>query len=267
MGFARPVRQPIGTTVMRFVLCLATLLWTLPGVAAADPLRIGVEADNAPFESMGPDGAVHGFDIDLANAMCRQAKLQCRWVNMDFDGMIAALNDHRIDAVMSEMSVTPERAKRVLFTDPVTSTGAVLVVAKGSGITDDARTLKGKTVGVQSGTTHEHYAKSVLAPAAEVQVYQSQLQAFQDLTAGRIDATLCDEGAAYDWIKSNGGYQMAGPPIVDPAVFGTGTAMALRSGDTAMAATMNAALKAVIADGTYARINKDYFPFSVAPHA
>jgi lysine-arginine-ornithine-binding protein len=244
-------------------VALVTLAW--PGLAAAETLRIGVEADNAPFESVGPDGALHGFDIDLGNAMCRQAKVSCQWVNMDFDGMIAALNDHRIDAVMSEMSVTPERAGRVLFTEPVTRTGAVLVAADGSGISDDPKTLAGKTLAVQSGTTHERYARAKLAPATDVTVYQSQLQAFQDLTAGRADATLCDEGAAYDWIKRNPGYHMAGPPIEDPAIFGTGTAMALRQGDTADAAMMNAAFDALIKNGTYARINKAYFPFSVAP--
>lgn len=250
---------------MRLLHLFALLISLLPAFAFADPLRIGVEADNAPFESVGPDGQLHGFDIDLGNAICRVAHLDCRWVNMDFDGMIAALNDHRIDAVLSEMSVTPERAQRVLFTDPVTSTGAVLVAAKDSGITDDPKTLKGKTVAVQSGTTHERYAKTKLAPSVDVQVYQSQLQAFQDLTAGRADATLCDEGAAFDWIRNHPDYHMAGPPIADPAIFGTGTAIALRQGDTAMAAKMNAALKTLMADGTYARINKTYFPFSVAP--
>ena len=233
---------------------------------ASEPLRIGTEADNAPFESIGPDGQPHGFDIDLADAVCKRAGLTCRWINMDFDGMIAALDAHRIDIVMSEMSVTPERAKRVLFTDPVSSTGAVIVTATGSGITDDPATLKGKTIGVQSGTTHEAYSKTKFAGVADVQVYQSQIQAFQDLTAGRIDATVCDQGAAFDWLRHNpSGYHMAGPPLQDPAIFGTGTAMAVRLGDTALADKLDAALKSLTADGTYARINRAYFPFSIAP--
>ena len=245
----------------------ALALLLLSASSAAEPTRIGTEADNAPFESIGPDGQPHGFDIDLADAVCRRAGLTCRWVNMDFDGMIAALDAHRIDVVMSEMSVTPERSRRVLFTDPVSSTGAVIVTASGSGITDDPATLKGKTVGVQSGTTHEVYAKTKLAPFAAVQVYQSQIQVFQDLTSGRIDATLCDEGAAFDWLRHVGaGYRMAGPPLQDPAIFGTGTAMAVRLGDTATADRLNAALRSLMADGTYARINKAYFPFSIAPH-
>ncbi len=248
---------------------LALLLAVPLGAArAAEPLRIGTEADNAPFESLGPDGQLRGFDIGLGNAICKRAGLSCHWVNMDFDGMIAALNAHQIDIVLSDMSVTPQRAKQVLFTDFVSSTGAVLVTATGSGVTDDLATLKGKTVGVQSGTTHEIYAKQKLAPTADIQIYQSQLQAFQDLTSGRIDATLCDQGAAFDWLQhGESGYHMAGPPLNDPAIFGTGTAMAVRLGDTETARRLNAALHALVADGTYARINKTYFPFSVAPHA
>ena len=233
---------------------------------ASEPVRIGTEADNAPFESVGPDGQLHGFDIDLGNAVCRRAALSCRWVNMDFDGMIAALDAHRIDVVLSEMSVTAERAKRVLFTDPVSSAGAVLVTVNGSGVSDDPATLKGRTLGVQSGTTHETYAKQVLSRFADIQVYQSQIQAFQDLTSGRIDATLCDQGTAFDWLQHHrAGYHLAGEPIQDAGIFGTGTAMAVRLGDTATASKLNAALRSLVADGTYARINKAWFPFSVAP--
>lgn len=234
---------------------------------AADTLRIGTEADDAPFETIGPDGKPSGFDIDLGNAICARAKLTCTWVNMDFDGLIPALDAHRIDAAMSQMSVTPEREKRVLFTTPVSRTDGVLVAMTGSGITDDSASMKGKTVGVQSGTTHETYAKSVLAKYADIRVYQTQLQAFQDLLAGRIDVTLCDQGAAYEWLKAHSGtFAFAGAPISDPAVFGTGTAIALRRGDEALKSRLERALVEIYGDGTYSRINAKYFPFSIAPH-
>ncbi len=234
------------------------------GAADAD-LRLGVEADNAPFESVGPDGALRGFDIDLGNAICARAHYHCTWVNMDFDGLIPALAAHRIDAADSEMSVTQARSGRVLFTLPVARTAAVMVAPKGSSVTDAPASLAGKTIGVQSGTTHETYAKEKLAPATTVEVYQSQLQAFQDLADGRIDATLCDEGAASDWIGRQSGFAIVGKPIDDPAVFGSGTAIALRLGDTATKARLDAAIRAVLADGTYATINRRWFPFSIAP--
>ena len=243
------------------------LLAGLSSSVAAETFRIGTEADDAPFESMGPDGKPAGFDIDIGNAVCARAKLTCQWVNMDFDGLIAALDAHRIDAALSQISVTPDRSKRVLFTEATSRTSGVLVATIGSGITDDVKTLKGKTVGVQSGTTHETYAKTVFAPAGgTVQVYQTQLQAFQDLLAGRIDVTLCDQGAAFLWLESHAGtFGFAGKPISDPAVFGTGTAIALRTGDTVMKRKIDDALNSMFVDGTYAAINAKYFPFSIAP--
>lgn len=243
------------------------LLAVVTRPAVAETIRIGTEADDAPFESMGPDGKPAGFDIDIGNAICARAKLTCQWVNMDFDGLIAALNAHRIDAALSQISVTPDRAKRVLFTEPTSRTSGVLVATIGSGVTDDPKSLRGKTLGVQSGTTHEIYAKQVFAPAgATVQVYQTQLQAFQDLRAGRIDATLCDQGAAFMWLEAHAGtYGFAGKPISDPSVFGTGTAIALRLGDTVLKRKLDDALHSLYVDGTYAAINAKYFPFSIAP--
>ncbi len=262
MMFARP-----GRFALAFLLLAPLLATASSPAAAAETIRIGTEADDAPFESVGPDGQPAGFDIDVGNALCARAKLACQWVNMDFDGLIAALDAHRIDAALSQISVTPDRSKRVLFTEPTSRTSGVLVATIGSGITDDVKTMKGKTVGVQSGTTHETYARMAFAPAgATVQVYQTQLQAFQDLLAGRIDVTLCDQGAAYLWLEAHAGtFGFAGKPISDPSVFGTGTAIALRTGDTVMQRKLDDALHSIYGDGTYAAINAKYFPFPIAP--
>ncbi len=253
--------------VLVLVVALAATVAGRTGLAAGPPIRFGTEADDAPFASVGPDGALRGFDIDLGDAICAHAHLRCVWVNMDFDGLIPALAAHRIDVADSEMSVTAARARRVLFTLPVTATAAVLVVPKGSAVTDQTSSLAGKTVGVQSGTTHEVYANTVLRAVATVQDYQTEEEAFQDLADGRIDATLCDRGVASDWLARPGhaGFMVAGKPIDDPAVFGTGTALALRPGDTALKATLDAAIRAMLADGTYAAINHRYFSFSIAP--
>ncbi len=246
---------------------LACLLVVLSSVAAgAETIRIGTEADDAPFETIGPDGKPAGFDIDVGNAICARAKLTCQWVNMDFDGLVAALDAHRIDAAISQISVTSDRAKRVLFTKPVSRTAGVLVATIGSGVTDDPKTLKGKTIGVQSGTTHETYAKLAFSRFGTVQVYQTQLQAFQDLLAGRIDVTLCDQGAAFKWLEAHAGtFGLVGKPISDPSVFGTGTAVALRLGDNALKKKFDDGLAAIYGDGTYSGINARYFPFSIAP--
>ncbi len=186
---------------------------------------------------------------------------------MDFDGLIPALNAHKIDAALSQMAVTDARKQSVDFSDLVTSAPARFVAARNSGITDDPATLKGKTIGVQSGTTHERYVNEKLAGIADAKSYQNQDDAFLDLQAGRIDATLCDQSYGWDWLQKNGkaDYDFAGKPITDPAIFGAGTAIAVRKGDDATRNALNKALAALVADGTLQKIYASYFPFNVRP--
>ena len=173
-------RTTVSFVLMLFVAppCVAAL--ASAAAAAGNAVRIGTEADDAPFEIIGPDGALHGFDIDLGNALCARAHLRCTWVNMDFDGLIPALGAHRIDAAMSQISVTPARARAVLFTSPVSATESVVVAPTDSTIRNaDPSSLRGHTIGVQSGTTHQIYARTVLGAAVTVQVYQTQ-QEYRD---------------------------------------------------------------------------------------
>lgn len=234
---------------------------------AAETVRIGTEADYAPFEYKDANGVLKGMEIDIGNAICAREKLQCTYVNMDFDGLIPALQAHKIDAALSQMSITPAREKSVAFTHPVTNVEGRFIAPKGSSITDAPATLKGKTIGVQSGTTHETYANEKLKGIATIKVYQSQDQAFADLQAGRIDATLCDQTIGYDWLQKTGksDFQFVGKPLTDKAIFGDGTGIAVRKDDTALLAKLNDGLAKIMADGTYKKINAAYFPFSIAP--
>ena len=233
--------------------------------AQGDVVRIATEADYAPFEYKDASGQLKGFEIQLGNAMCAAAHLKCEWVNMDFDSMIAALDAHKVDAVLSQMSITPERAKKVAFTNPITLAPARFVAPVGSKISNDPATLKGKTIGVQSGTTHEAYVRQKLAGIADIKVYQGQDEAFQDLKAGRIDATLADSTIEYDWLQKDGkgAFQYVGEPLSDPAIFGTGTGIAVRKDDTKLLSALNSALTDVEKDGTFQKINAEYFPFNI----
>ena len=145
---------------------LATLALTGAARAQEKTVRIGTEAAYAPFEYKDDKGELKGYEIQLGNALCAAAKMKCEWVNADFDSLIPALNAHKIDAILSQMSITDDRKKAVDFTNQVTIAPARLVAKDGSGITDDPATLKGKTIAVQSGTTHEKYVTEKLAGIA-----------------------------------------------------------------------------------------------------
>ncbi len=240
----------------------------LAGTASAQDkvVRIGTEAAYAPFEYKDDSGTLKGYEIDLGNALCASAKLKCEWVNADFDSLIPALNAHKIDAILSQMSITDDRKKAVDFSNQVTVAPAQFVAKTGSGITDDPSTLKSKTVAVQSGTTHEKYLGEKLSGVVTAKVYQNQDDAFLDVENGRADATLADATIEYDWLQKTGkakGFAYAGKPLFDPAIFGDGTGIAVRKGDTALLEAFNKALVAVTQDGTFKKINDAYFPFDI----
>lgn len=237
---------------------------------AVQVVKIGTLSDYAPFEYKDANGKLQGMEIELGSAMCKIMKVKCEYVTMDFDALIPALKAKKIDAVLAQMSITDERKKVVDFTDLFTLAPVQYVSKAGAGITEDPATLKGKVVGVQSGTTHESYLKARLPKAKsgiEMKTYQSLDQSWLDLESGRVNAVLSDTTVAYDWIAKTGkskGFDFAGKPLIDAAIFGEGTGIAVRKGDP-LKTSFNMAIKTVLSDGTFAAENKKVFPFTIAP--
>ena len=235
------------------LLCLASAAMMVRHSHAGEPFRLGTEADDAPFS-------------DVGNEICRRLRLDCEWTGMGFGGLIPALLAGRIDAAVSQITVTPQRASQVMFTEAVTQTGGILIVPDLSEMTNSLSSMRGKKIGVQSGTTHETYARQVLGGVAQVRLYSTQAAAFADLLAGRIDATLCDMELGHGWLELHSGqFRFADRAIIDPARYGSHTAIALRPGSDALRAKFNEAIDGMVADGTFAAINKKYFTFSIAP--
>ena len=247
---------------------LALLALCLPGVApAADAakLRVGVEGAYPPFSSVGPDGKLKGFDIDIANALCVEMKAQCTLVQQDFDGMIPALQAKKLDVIVASMSITPERLKVVDFSDKYYNSTTRLVAKKGLVLDGSPASFKGRRIGVQRSTINDRYASAKFG-GATVTRYASQDEVFLDLAAGRIDATLVDAIAGdIGFLKTPAGkgFAFTGPPYDDPAFFGTGVGIALRKGETPLREQLNAAIKAIRANGVYKKLQDAYFDFDV----
>lgn len=251
-------------------LLLASSMALSTAVHAEAVIRIGTQMDYAPFEFKNSDGKLQGMEIDLGDSLCAVMKAKCEYVTMDFDALVPALKAKKIDVVLAQLSITSERKKTIDFTDLFTLAPVQYVAREGSGITEDPATLKGKTVAVQSGTNHETYIKERLLKnktGVALKVYQAPGQALLDLEAKRVDAYMTDSTAAYDWLAKVGskkGFALAGKPVEDLEMFGEGTGLAVRKGD-ALKDRLNVAIKQILGDGTFAKINKKYFPFSISP--
>lgn len=244
----------------KIALALAGLLAF--GVATADAgekLRIGTEGAYPPFNNIDKDGKAFGFDLDIAEALCAEMKVECEIVApLDWDSIIIGLNKKKYDAIIASMSITEERKKAVAFTDPYYSNNLTLVAKKGATI--DPSNLAGKAVGAQRATIAANYATDNLKDV-DVKLYDTQENAYLDLASGRVDVLVSDKLPAYDWLRSEEGkdYEFVGDAIDVNDKIG----IALRKKDTELAEKFNAALKAIVANGTYEKINAKYFPFSI----
>lgn len=240
-------------------LIVATVLGAVAGSAhAGDKIRFGTEGAYPPFNQIDTSGRPTGFDVDIANALCAELKAKCSIVTQDWDGIIPALNGRKFDALVASMSITAERQRAVDFTDPYYTNKLQFIAAKASNFSPTK--LSGLVLGAQratiAGTWLEEHVKD-----AEIKFYDTQDNAYLDLSSGRLDAILADKFVNWGWLKSAAGqdFEFKGEPVFDNDKVG----IAVRKGDDALRKKLNAALKAIVANGTYQKINDKYFPFNI----
>ncbi|MDT6920403.1 ABC transporter substrate-binding protein [Pseudomonas atacamensis] len=229
--------------------------------AMAETLKMGIEAAYPPFNNKDASGQVVGFDKEIGDALCAKMKAECSVVTSDWDGIIPALNAKKFDFLISSLSITEERKAAVDFTDPYYSNKLQFIAPKSVDFKTDKDSLKGKTIGTQRATLAGTWLEDTYGDDIKVSLYDTQENAYLDLTSGRVDAILADKYANYDWLKTDAGknYEFKGDPVVESDKIG----IAVRKGDNELRNKLNAALKEIVADGTYKKINDKYFPFSI----
>src|SRR3954462_3764885 len=161
----------------------------LQNVRQSGELRIGTDATYPPFESAEGE-QFSGFDIDLANAIARELGVKARFINASLDGIFPALQNGTFDAVMSSVTIQPERSASMLFTDPYYDSGQLIAVRKETQNVNAPDDLKGKTVGVQINTTAQYDLEK--REGVNVAKYNTIDLALLDLQNNRIDAVVSD---------------------------------------------------------------------------
>ncbi|QUY49898.1 arginine ABC transporter substrate-binding protein [Serratia plymuthica] len=241
---------------MKKLIIAAVLAGISVSASAAETIRFATEASYPPFEFIDAGNKIQGFDVDLANALCKEIQAECTFTNQAFDSLIPSLKFKRFDAVMAGMDITPEREKQVLFTKPYYDNSALFVAQKGK--VADVAALKGKKVGVQNGTTHQKYLTDK-HPEITTVPYDSYQNAILDLKNGRVDAVFGDTAVVNEWLKQNAALAVVGDKVTDKDYFGTGLGIAVRQKNTELQGKFNAALDKIKQDGTYETIYKKWF--------
>jgi polar amino acid transport system substrate-binding protein len=167
-------------------------------------LEMATSADFAPFESRNPEGEFEGFDIDLANHIADELGYELKINDMKFDGLIGALQNKRVDMVLSGMSATDERKENVDFSTEYNRSGEIFITTKDSPIKtlDD---LEGKTLGVQLGSIQEEGANQIKEDEGlnyEIKALDESGALIQELLSNRVDAVYMDKAAGLGYTEA-----------------------------------------------------------------
>jgi polar amino acid transport system substrate-binding protein len=231
--------------------------------ASAEKLIVGTEGAYPPFNNLTADGEIVGFDVDIAKALCARMMVECSFIAVDWDGLIPALQSGKIDVIMASLTITQERRKHVLFTHKYYATPLAIVARKEAVVTTTEPTaFAGRKLGVQGQTWQADYAADTFGKTGtELELYPAQTEAMLDLSNGRLDAVLSDKIQLVDWMKTDGAECCV--MVGDIAGTGAEAGIAVRLDDAALRDRLQAALDAILADGTYDSIRKRYFNFDI----
>jgi len=245
---------------------VATALFGSVQAGQGKVVRLASDFTYPPFNFKDASGTPSGFDIEIADALCAQAQLKCKWVTQSWDGLIPSLLARKSDVIMASMRITQERKKKVLFSDKYYQTPARFMTGKQSNISIDQAGLTGKTIGVQIGTIHDRYVTDTYGDVATIKRYTGQDEVYLDFENGRLDAVFGNSDQlvlAFLDLERGKNFALAGEAVTDKAYIGEGTALALRLQDKQLTAKFNQAIKDIRANGTYDKIAANYFSFDI----
>ena len=244
----------------KLIVAASCALAMMTGTAQAQDLRIAFDVPYEPFEYRDDNGELTGFEVELATAMCEELQANCEFVIQAWDGMIPGLLARKFALIMSSMSITPERAERVLFSEPyyITPGGWFGPESFNTDVTDmDA--MKDKTVGVQRGTTMDTYVTENMGGVVNIKRYTTAEDMVLDLEGQRLDVVFVDYPVGEQTVLNKEGYKEVGEPVK----LGEGVGVAMRKRDAKLADDVNAALKKLKEDGTYDTIMQKYFNYDI----
>ncbi|MDE5832671.1 MAG: ABC transporter substrate-binding protein [Desulfovibrio sp.] len=237
------------------VLALALALFA-SGVQAKSYVN-GIDPNYPPFAYIDEKtGEAAGFDVDSLNWIAKNMGFEVKHKPMAWDGIIPALLANQIDMVCSGMSITPQRAEQVQFSDPYWTVSRVFLVPADADISVQEILSKPIKIGVQRGTSEASAIKEEQEAKGypfELRYYDSAPLAVEDLQNGRIQAALMDELPADDAISKGRAVKKAGTHG-EPDGFG----VAMRKGESELRKLIDEGYKRLKEDPYWQELQKKY---------
>ncbi|OOF55801.1 arginine ABC transporter substrate-binding protein [Rodentibacter genomosp. 2] len=229
-------------------LLLSAVLLGSAAIVNAQEITFAMEPSYPPFEFTNEKGEIIGFDVDVANAICKEIQATCKFKGESFDALIPNLKAKRFDAAISAMDITDARSKQVLFSDAYYDSTASYVALKGKATLETA-----KNIGVQNGTTFQQYTVAETKQYSP-KAYTSLQDAILDLKNGRIDIIFGDTAVLADMIGKEPEIQFVGEKVTNKKYFGNGLGIAMNKSNKELAENLNKGLATIRANGEYQKI-------------
>lgn len=275
-----------------FAAC--SLLMTLASVSPTtqakewQSIQIATEGVYEPWNRTLPDGSFDGFEPQMAKVLCERMKIQCTIVAQDWDGLIPGLKAGKFDVIMDALAISAERRKVIDFSRPYTDAPATFIAQQASGIdlgagnlvlrgdpaldtpvVEDLRNrLKGKLIGIVSGTVYSGFIREQFGQVATIREYKTPPEPLMDLKNGRVDVVFEDYGFLAGELQRGGASALVlvGPAISGP-IWGEGQGFGIRPGEPELKAKLDAAIASMIADGTISELSHKWFRHDFTPAA
>jgi polar amino acid transport system substrate-binding protein len=233
---------------------LLLLLLFASGCAAPAPITALSDLDNRPFAWVDEDGTPRGRDVEMMTLLAARVGRPLEWRREPFERLLPLVEAGEADVVCATLGVTPERAERVLFTEPYFHTEIAVVVRAGDGEPRSLAELGGKRVSGAAGTTSERAVRTKLLYAVGVFENKTGGATDQRLLGGEIDAAVMDGPAADAMVAASGGHLLRLAQTLD----GEHYALALPKDRAKLARALDCALGELDRSGALAALNAAY---------
>lgn len=218
----------------------------------AATIRIATDATWKPFEYVNDAKEIVGFDIDLMNAIAAKEGLDIEFVNVAFDPLLAGMAQGTYDAAISSITILPDRQKDMLFSNPYYGAGQIIVVQKSNTTITGKNNLTGD-VGAQLGTTGAIEVGKI--EGATLVNYDDIGLAFQALMNGQVNAVVCDNPVALQYVAANPDKLKIAGTTFTSEFYG----IAVAKGQEALLAQINAGLEKVLGEGIIQTLEEKWY--------
>ena len=242
-------------------LILAVLLTlALSGAALAEEkvLKIGMEGTYAPYTYHDDSGALTGFEVDVATAICEKIGYKAEFVEGAWDSLFPALDGETIDVIMNQVTITDERLETYDFTTPYIYTRPVMIVAADNEELTTFEGLAGKKAAEGLTSNYNAIAKSYGAEIVGQDVFALAMELVK---GGEADAVVNDELTYAYWQVTTGDFDST--KIAARLDETTSSAVVILKGRDELRDAISGAIDELLQDGTIAEISQKYFSIDV----